>query len=60
MNFSQRDLAGLLGVSVRSVARCEQNIRKPYPDEMKKITKFTGITEDELLRSASFTGSVLY
>ena len=51
MNFSQRDLAGLLGVSVRSVARWERNISKPHPDEMKKITKITGITEDELLRS---------
>lgn len=48
-NFSQRDLADLLGVSVRSVARWEQNKCKPYPDEMKGITKITGITEAELL-----------
>lgn len=48
-NFSQRDLADLLGVSVRSVARWEQNKCKPYPDEMKRITKITGITEAELL-----------
>ena len=47
--YSQRDLASILGVSMRSVARWEQNESKPHPDEMNKITKLLGITEDELL-----------
>jgi len=47
--YSQKDLASILGVSMRSVARWEQNESKPHPDEMNKITKLLGITEDELL-----------
>jgi len=49
-NYSQKDLAARLGVSIRSVARWEQNKSKPYPNEVSKISSILGISEEELLR----------
>lgn len=48
-NYSQKDLADMIGVSARSIARWEQNKSKPYSDELKKLSQLLGITEEELL-----------
>lgn len=48
-NYSQKDLAELLNVSVRTISRWERNCNAPNPDELSRITKLIGITEEELL-----------
>lgn len=47
--YSQKDLASILGVSVRTVARWEQNNTKPSGEELKRVVTLIGITENELL-----------
>ena len=49
-NYSQRDLAEILGVSVRSVGRWEQGKAKPSTEELLKLSKVIGISELELIR----------
>lgn len=48
-NYSQKDLAALLNVSVRTISRWERNSNAPNPDELSRIAKLIGITEEELL-----------
>ena len=48
-NFSQEDLAGFLGVTRRTISRWEQNKSKPNADELSRIAKFIGVSEEELL-----------
>lgn len=48
-NYSQDELAKLLNVSKRTIARWEQNKSQPHNDELKKITKLIGVSEDEIL-----------
>lgn len=47
--YSQKDLASILGVSVRTIVRWEQNNSKPSGEELKRIVALIGITENELL-----------
>jgi len=47
--YSQKDLARLLSVNVRTISRWEQNINTPNPDELNKIAMLIGVTEEELL-----------
>ena len=46
--YSQKDLAKLLDVNVRTVSRWEQNTNRPNPEELGKIAKLIGISEEEL------------
>lgn len=48
-NFSQEDLAGFLGVTRRTISRWEQNKSKPNADELSRVAKFIGVSEEELL-----------
>lgn len=48
-NYSQEELARLLGVTRRTISRWEQNSSKPSSDELSRIAKIIGVTEDELL-----------
>ncbi|MBO7450333.1 MAG: helix-turn-helix domain-containing protein [Clostridiales bacterium] len=48
-HYSQEELASLLGVTRRTISRWEQNSSKPNADELSKIAKFIGVTEEELL-----------
>lgn len=47
--YSQKDLANILGVSVRTIVRWEQNNSKPNGEELKRIVTLIGVTENELL-----------
>lgn len=47
--YSQKDLANILGVSVRTIVRWEQNSSKPCAEELEKVIKLIGVTEEELL-----------
>ena len=47
--YSQKDLAGILGVSTRTIARWEQNITQPGTEELSKVAKLIGVTEEELI-----------
>ncbi len=49
-NYSQREFAGVIGVSTRSISRWEQEQAKPSIDELKKLSETLGISETELLR----------
>lgn len=48
-NYSQEDLAGFLGVTRRTISRWEQNKSKPNADELSRVAKFIGVSEEELL-----------
>ncbi len=48
-NYSQKDLANILQVSVRTIARWEQNNSKPNPDELKRLATLIGITEEDII-----------
>ena len=48
-NYSQKELASILDVSVRTIARWEQNNTKPNSDELKKLATLLGVTEVEIL-----------
>ena len=48
-HYSQEELASLLGVTRRTISRWEQNSSKPNADELSKIAKYIGVTEEELL-----------
>lgn len=50
--YSQKDLASILDVSVRTIARWEQNNTKPNSDELKKLATLMGVSEDEILNDA--------
>ena len=47
--YSQEELAGFLGVTRRTISRWEQNKSKPNVDELSRIAKFIGVTEEELI-----------
>ena len=47
-DYSQKDLANILGVSTRSIVRWEQGKNKPNSEEIKKISALLGISENEL------------
>lgn len=47
-NYSQKDLANILGVSTRSIVRWEQGKNKPNSEEIKKLSALLGISENEL------------
>lgn len=49
MGYSQKDLANILNVSTRTIVRWEQNSNKPSSDEISKIAKLIGVSEDELM-----------
>ena len=61
-NYSQRDLAGILNVNVRTVVRWEQDKTKPNQEDLKRISSLIGLTEEELLNdsedSGTFSGKV--
>ena len=48
-NYSQKELANILGVSARTVVRWEQNTTRPSPDEAQRIAAIIGVTADELV-----------
>lgn len=48
-NYSQKELAKILDVSVRTIARWEQNNTKPNSDELKRLATLLSVTEDEIL-----------
>ena len=51
-NYSQKELAQILDVSVRTIARWEQNNTKPNSDELKRLATLLSVTEDEILSDA--------
>ena len=55
-SYSQRDLAEILGVSIRTVVRWEQDKSKPNPEDVKRIASLTGISEEELLNDSKDSG----
>lgn len=48
-DYSQGDIAKILGVSIRTVSRWEQNKNKPNQNEIERLSKLIGISEDELI-----------
>ena len=52
-NYSQKELAKILDVSVRTIARWEQNNTKPNSDELKRLATLLSVTEDEILRTVA-------
>ncbi len=52
-NYSQKELAQILDVSVRTIARWEQNNTKPNSDELKRLATLLSVTEDEILSDAN-------
>jgi len=48
-NYSQSDLAQILGVSTRSIGRWEQNKSKPSNDELKKLASLIKCEEEDIL-----------
>ena len=56
-HYSQEELASLLGVTRRTISRWEQNNSKPNADELSKIAKFIGVTEEELLSDDMYNSS---
>ena len=56
-HYSQEELASLLGVTRRTISRWEQNSSKPNADELSKIAKFIGVTEEELLSDEDMLNS---
>lgn len=55
-SYSQRDLAEILGVSIRTVVRWEQDKSKPNPEDVKRIASLMGISEEELLNDSKDSG----
>ena len=51
-NYSQKDLANILGVSTRSIVRWEQGKNKPNADELKKLSTLLCVDEDELINDS--------
>lgn len=49
--YSQKDLANILQVSVRTIARWEQNSSKPNSDELKRLATLIGVKEEEIIGS---------
>ncbi len=47
--LSQKALAKTLGVSTRSIVRWEHDSAKPGPEEMNKLKKIIGITDEDIL-----------
>lgn len=47
-SYSQKDLANILGVSTRSIARWEQGKNKPNSEELRKLSALLGMSENEL------------
>jgi len=56
-HYSQRDLANLFGVSVRTIVRWEQNATKPSSEEAQRIAAIMGIPADELVNDETYTDS---
>ena len=48
-HYSQEELAAILNVTRRTISRWEQNNSKPNADELSKIAKLIGVTEEELV-----------
>ena len=55
-SYSQRDLAEILGVNIRTVVRWEQDKSKPNPEDVKRIASLMGISEEELLNDSKDSG----
>lgn len=48
--YSQKDLAKLLNVTSRTISRWEQNNNQPNPDELHKLAKLIGVSDEDLER----------
>jgi transcriptional regulator with XRE-family HTH domain len=48
-HYSQEELAAILNVTRRTISRWEQNSSKPNAEELSKIAKLIGVTEEELV-----------
>ncbi len=48
-NYSQKQLADIFGVSVRTIVRWEQNKTRPNQEEANKVAEIMGISVEELL-----------
>lgn len=53
--YSQKDLAKVLNVNVRTVSRWELNYNKPSQEELERIAKLIGVSESELLSDEELT-----
>ena len=52
-NYSQKELANLVGVNQRTIMRWEQNQTQPNTEEAKKLMEIIGIPFPELIESDS-------